>query len=364
MHNYIKQLTKDLEEVAKNLPAASFLEIPPHYTGSAADAELALTPYKTIEELTGINQKVFPEITQLEDKLWEQVNKAIFKVFESLNIELVDVPVGISPECLYEVLTTNWQHPVQHLPLSGMDLELCTGDPMTCPYGEYCDCSEEFDEFEIPVHFEKLIPGIARSIDAGEICYLNPETLEIEEIPKALIDDPYEFKMMTGYGLKNEEMKHQQWDEYYVFEPLESHESFKVMESFAENINDEKFRDQLYYALNHQRPFANFKLKIDNSQYRQNWFDYKQKRLEDHVKQIIWSEVNRISDDYSEKINVFYNDDGTKVDPESVPVPNLCVKCKKYLADNWEENLLCLMNLLYAIGLEKWEESINFSEVV
>lgn len=39
-----------------------------------------------------------------------------------------------------------------------------------------------------------------------------------------------------------------------------------------------------------------------------------------------------------------YDDDGTKVDESSIPVPNLCVICKKHLLDDWEENLLCKMN--------------------
>lgn len=45
-----------------------------------------------------------------------------------------------------------------------------------------------------------------------------------------------------------------------------------------------------------------------------------------------------------EEINGFYDDDGNKVDPDSVAVPGLCVICKKYQIDDWDENLLCLMN--------------------
>lgn len=144
MKNYIKQLVEDLEEVAQNPPSPTFIEILPHFTGSAADTELALTPFKSIEEWTGIKQEVFPEITQLEGELWNRVNKAIFKVFDSLNLELIDIPDNYPPELLYETLSTNWDHPVQYLPSSGMDLELCTGDPATCSYGDFCDC----DTFE------------------------------------------------------------------------------------------------------------------------------------------------------------------------------------------------------------------------
>ena len=158
---------------------------------------------------------------------------------------------------------------------------------------------EEPDDepLEIPDRFEKILKPIAQSIDAGFICFLNPKTLEIEEVPQELINDPYEFKMMTGSGLEDFQLKYKSWDEYYEFEPLESHESFRIMEAFAERQDDEKFKNQLIYALNNRKPFANFKWKVDNSKYRQDWFDFKQQWLEDRVRELIWIELNKLTDE-------------------------------------------------------------------
>ncbi len=39
-----------------------------------------------------------------------------------------------------------------------------------------------------------------------------------------------------------------------------------------------------------------------------------------------------------------YNDDGTKVNEELIPLANLCVICKKNQIDDFMENLLCKMN--------------------
>lgn len=47
---------------------------------------------------------------------------------------------------------------------------------------------------------------------------------------------------------------------------------------------------------------------------------------------------------YTEDINGFYDDDGNKIDLHSVPVPGLCIICENYQIDDWDENLLCLMN--------------------
>ena len=40
----------------------------------------------------------------------------------------------------------------------------------------------------------------------------------------------------------------------------------------------------------------------------------------------------------------FFNDDGTSIDPESVPIPGLCVICRSYHLEDPEENFLCMMN--------------------
>jgi hypothetical protein len=143
MKRYIEQLIKDLEEIAKNSPSPFFIEPPPHLDSSPITSELALVPYKTIEELTGFDADNFPLIIDLSGDQTEIVNKAIFQVFESLHIELIDMPENIPREWLYEVLTTNWDVQVQYLPSSGFDLELCTYNWKTCPYGEYCNCYKE-----------------------------------------------------------------------------------------------------------------------------------------------------------------------------------------------------------------------------
>ena len=49
-------------------------------------------------------------------------------------------------------------------------------------------------------------------------------------------------------------------------------------------------------------------------------------------------------EEFPEIFNGYYNDDGTKIDPESVPIPGLCIICKKYQSDDWEENMLCTLN--------------------
>src|SRR6056297_1070258 len=78
------------------------------------------------------------------------------------------------------------------------------------------------------------------------------------------------------------------WDDYFEFEGFESHESFKIMEDFAEIVEDTKLRNNLINALNRPKPFRNFKWQIDNSgDYRQQWFDFKKMQYIQWIKEQI-----------------------------------------------------------------------------
>lgn len=46
----------------------------------------------------------------------------------------------------------------------------------------------------------------------------------------------------------------------------------------------------------------------------------------------------------AEEINGFYLDDGTKIDPNLIPKPGLCVTCLNDNSDDPEENILCTLN--------------------
>jgi hypothetical protein len=55
------------------------------------------------------------------------------------------------------------------------------------------------------------------------------------------------------------------------------------MEKFIDEIPDENLQQNLIKILGRKSPFANFKDEIDESDYRQQWFDFKQKMYEDYV---------------------------------------------------------------------------------
>jgi hypothetical protein len=125
---------------------------------------------------------------------------------------------------------------------------------------------------------KNIIKEIAENLDCGFNCYYNSNTNEIVTIPNfSHISEEEEFKEIIQAGLEKVD---KQKADFVKFKVLESFESFKIMERFVEQITDQKFKSELENILQKKKPFQSFKYLIDNSDYRQKWFDFKQRELE------------------------------------------------------------------------------------
>jgi len=124
------------------------------------------------------------------------------------------------------------------------------------------------------------IKEIAEQLDCGMRCYINKETGAIQTTPD--FDNWYtDDELWTDILNELEE----NWDNYVEIERMESHDSFDLMADFAESVDSRELRDRLINALNKKHPFRNFKWVVDNSgPYRQRWFDFKNQRLIEWVK--------------------------------------------------------------------------------
>ena len=149
------------------------------------------------------------------------------------------------------------------------------------------------DEVVIPEKYRNLVHDVAESIDCGMICFINPETLEMEDVPKTLLDEGFMFDEEEDEEEDNMmNMKHHKWEKCITVEPPESSESFRIMEDFVSEIDDKKLQKQLINALENRRPFANFKYVVEGSSYRKEWFAFKQQKLEEYVWRDLSSDLN------------------------------------------------------------------------
>lgn len=125
---------------------------------------------------------------------------------------------------------------------------------------------------------QNIVKTIAQELDCGFDCYYNSKTDEIIAIPNfSQFSDQEDFKEAFRDSLEKIE-KHQ--SDFIKLEALESFESFKIMELFVEQVTNEKLKAQLENVLINKKPFQNFKHLIDNSIFRQEWFDFKKIELE------------------------------------------------------------------------------------
>jgi len=131
----------------------------------------------------------------------------------------------------------------------------------------------------------KQINEIAQELLAGMKVFINRETLEIRTI----------LDWDTMYGdteLWDEELEkiEQEWASYVVLQKMESREAFSIMEDFIEEVKDLKMQQDLIKILNRKSPFGNFKAEVESSDYRQNWFDFRQRKYEEYVREQLENE--------------------------------------------------------------------------
>lgn len=129
---------------------------------------------------------------------------------------------------------------------------------------------------------EKQIIEIAELLDCGMMCFYHRPTGTIESHPD--LEDPYfdpESWQDTIDKIEND------WDNYDKFEKMDSNQGFLMMENFAYSLTDNNFRNRILDRLSKRKPFQNFKIFIDSSDYRQNWFEFKKNAYIDFVKQQI-----------------------------------------------------------------------------
>lgn len=140
MHPYLPHLLADLRQATADAPAPYPWRLHhPAEEDTEWMAELALTPFKTIAEWTGIPVEALPPHDMLT---WEEVEMlvpAMEALWEAFHFEFnVTEPMG--PDLKYLMMLDCWDDYVQYLPQSGCDVELCAGNAAKCRMGDDCFC--------------------------------------------------------------------------------------------------------------------------------------------------------------------------------------------------------------------------------
>ncbi len=127
---------------------------------------------------------------------------------------------------------------------------------------------------------QNIINKIAQELDCGNDCYYNPKTNELICIPNADLASTGDEEYYKEVFKDDFEKIKRQKKNLIKIEVLESFESFEIMENFKNELKDDLFKEKINEALTNRKPFQNFKYLIDNSKYRESWFEFKQQELE------------------------------------------------------------------------------------
>ena len=130
---------------------------------------------------------------------------------------------------------------------------------------------------------EANIREMAELILCGQFCFLNTVTGDFDYHPAEMDFFPDEENPWQEVIDKVEN----NWDDYVRIEPMNSSQSFAVMETFADQLKADGFEKKLIAALNRPKPFRNFNYLIHESDFRQEWFDFRQERNVEWVKEQI-----------------------------------------------------------------------------
>jgi len=126
-----------------------------------------------------------------------------------------------------------------------------------------------------------IIKTISEELDCGSNCYYNPHSHDIITIPN--LDQAWDVDEIREAFKAELQKVNAKKTAYIKIEALKSYESYKIMEDFIMEISDQKFREELATILERRKPFQKYKNRIDESEYRQRWFDFKQRALEEIV---------------------------------------------------------------------------------
>ena len=134
---------------------------------------------------------------------------------------------------------------------------------------------------------KEVIKEIAEQMDMGFKAYLHRETAELIFVPDL---DQFSGMDLDGWDEDLAKLKKDK-KKFVEIERMDSSDSFRIMQDFAEQVEDSSIRTVLLEALGRRKPFSQFKDAVDNSgDYREQWFAFKDRRniewVEDALKYI------------------------------------------------------------------------------
>ena len=154
---------------------------------------------------------------------------------------------------------------------------------------------------ELPSEFDDVIIEISDAIENGFVCYLNPDTMELEQVADEGIGIPE-----SEYAEQNDDMIDEfgmsftQWDTYVKFEPFSGNDLLIIMEKFINLLNDKHLKSQLENMEDRPQFIEDFDGIMERTGRLEEWNEFKRDEIEYYVRNKLVSSLrNKIATDES-----------------------------------------------------------------
>ena len=134
----------------------------------------------------------------------------------------------------------------------------------------------------------RYVNHIFHALDCDMICFMNPETHEIENVP-------YDFLCGMYHDITWQEAVNRvdQWEKYITINRPEPEETVEIMRSFVDTcIPSGTLKEQLNGALSLRRPDKKFNRIVENSSYRDKWTAYCRRQMMKHIRRKLRKQIS------------------------------------------------------------------------
>lgn len=144
---------------------------------------------------------------------------------------------------------------------------------------------------EISPDYKDTILQIADSLYNGFICYLNPDTLEIEQVQRDTYLDNDDYSELNDDMLDEYDLNFMKWDSYIKFEPPGPNDLLRMMEKYVSQLKDSLVGFKLVCALDDIAPISSFMKAVNECKQEEDWTEFRQKETVNYVNDILMNKL-------------------------------------------------------------------------
>lgn len=138
---------------------------------------------------------------------------------------------------------------------------------------------------EVPEDCRATVHQIADALENGFVCFLNPETLEIEQLEQNTYYPNEDYEELNEDRMDEFDLNYKTWDNMIRFEPLNVNEIYLIMEKYVAQREDGELTRRLEDSLSNEKPLNSFRKIIDECGFtlKEDWQDYKKCAIIEYV---------------------------------------------------------------------------------